>query len=168
MAHRQSWEVDVEEKRRFVKMLAEKEIFETTIKNRRAADFAQLQARPLPYSPADVVPACVRVCVNRSPSLMHPTLMWLCPSIASRLLGAVSSVQLLQKVISIPKELLSLCPPSIRLCAHHLAMSPQASFCDPQSWLKLSVFCPGWGQDLDGFQTWNTYFDGVLDENVTS
>lgn len=46
MAHSKSWEVDIEEKRRFLKTLPDKEAFETAIKARRTSEFAQLQARP--------------------------------------------------------------------------------------------------------------------------
>jgi hypothetical protein len=41
--HRQSWEVDIEEKHRLQKMLADKETFESAIRERRAAEFAALQ-----------------------------------------------------------------------------------------------------------------------------
>lgn len=42
-AHRVSWEVDVQEKQRFFKMVEDKEAFEEAVKSRRAADFAALQ-----------------------------------------------------------------------------------------------------------------------------
>ncbi|EIE20453.1 hypothetical protein COCSUDRAFT_30620 [Coccomyxa subellipsoidea C-169] len=44
VAHSKSWEVDIEEKRRFLKTLPDKEAFETAIKARRTSEFAQLQA----------------------------------------------------------------------------------------------------------------------------
>ena len=45
VAHSKSWEVDIEEKRRFLKTLPDKEAFETAIKARRTSEFAQLQVR---------------------------------------------------------------------------------------------------------------------------
>ena len=54
VAHAKSWEVDIEEKRRFLKMLPDKEVFQTTIKTRRTSEFAQLQASPLP----EALPRC--------------------------------------------------------------------------------------------------------------
>lgn len=48
--HRASWEVDVQEKQRFLKMADDKAAFEDAIKSRRAADFAALQVRgPRPH-----------------------------------------------------------------------------------------------------------------------
>ncbi|KAK9917232.1 hypothetical protein WJX75_002153 [Coccomyxa subellipsoidea] len=44
VAHSKSWEVDIEEKRRFMKTLPDKEAFQSTIKARRISEFAQLQA----------------------------------------------------------------------------------------------------------------------------
>ena len=44
--HRASWEVDVQEKQRFLKMAEDKAAFEDAIKSRRAADFAALQVLP--------------------------------------------------------------------------------------------------------------------------
>lgn len=46
MAHRKSWEVDIEEKRRFLKTLPDKEGFESIIRTRRTAEFAALQVLP--------------------------------------------------------------------------------------------------------------------------
>lgn len=43
-------QVDVEEKRRFLKMAEDKEVFEAAIKQRRAAEFAALQVRCLHLS----------------------------------------------------------------------------------------------------------------------
>ncbi len=49
--HRMSWEVDIEEKRRLTKMLADKETFENAIKERRATEFAALQVTSRCISP---------------------------------------------------------------------------------------------------------------------
>lgn len=49
VAHRKSWEVDIEEKRRFLKTLPDKEVFESIIRTRRTAEFAALQVLPLSY-----------------------------------------------------------------------------------------------------------------------
>ncbi|CAL8465076.1 g4611 [Coccomyxa elongata] len=43
VAHRKSWEVDIEEKRRFLKTLPDKEVFESIIRTRRTTEFAALQ-----------------------------------------------------------------------------------------------------------------------------
>ena len=42
-SHRAAWEVDVQEKQRFLKMAEDKAAFEEAIRSRRAADFAALQ-----------------------------------------------------------------------------------------------------------------------------
>ncbi len=49
VAHRKSWEVDIEEKRRFLKTLPDKEVFESIIRTRRTTEFAALQVLPLSY-----------------------------------------------------------------------------------------------------------------------
>ena len=49
-AHRASWEVDVQEKQRFLKMVEDKEAFEESVKSRRAAEFAALQVCSLAHA----------------------------------------------------------------------------------------------------------------------
>lgn len=63
VAHSKSWEVDIEEKRRFMKTLPDKEAFQSTIKARRTSEFAQLQARPCSFILPEPVPAVL--CVIR-------------------------------------------------------------------------------------------------------
>ena len=59
-AHRASWEVDVQEKQRFLKMAEDKGAFEDAIKSRRATDFAALQVRPSVF-PLQPSIACSRL-----------------------------------------------------------------------------------------------------------